>query len=368
MRRSPPPRPPRLGRAPGPSAAPPSAHAARARRAAARRRRAWRLLALAASPGARATRAMLQKAWPESPGAAAKTALDPTEAPAARAAAASFLAACLSATAAADQNMEAEFFEEGFSDASGSADAADSGTEDGALAVTALDVVPLLNRGEVWRGFADVLLACAGRVEPSQSGPPPPPRRGRSTRPSRSRPSRIPPRRRRSGEAPRPSCSPPRASRRRSSRRRWRPSPGTRLQSATQRRARAVGVDGPVSASYPPAFAAALAALDPAPWRLCLQLAPPEILAWAQPPASAAEDAAAAAANVAALVGALSAGRCEEACHDAAPPAAATSMRVAEREELLLAAVLRERAHGVRHLVRARDGGARRRGGGCARR
>ena len=136
-------------------------------RVAARRARAWRLLALAASPGARATRAMLQKAWPESPGAAAKTALDPTEAPAARAAAASFLAACLSATAAADQNMEAEFFEEGFSDASGSAD---SGTEDGALAVTALDVVPLLNRGEVWRGFADVLLACAGRVEPSQSG------------------------------------------------------------------------------------------------------------------------------------------------------------------------------------------------------
>ena len=304
-------------------------------RVAARRARAWRLLALAASPGARATRAMLQKAWPESPGAAAKTALDPTEAPAARAAAASFLAACLSATAAADQNMEAEFFEEGFSDASGSAD---SGTEDGALAVTALDVVPLLNRGEVWRGFADVLLACAGRVEPSQSGYVSAAAQ-RSLNTSVTQPSvtdpaaaaalrrgaasvllaaaRLAPAIVAAAMAPKPGDAPPERD----------PKTGRAVK----------GVDGPVSASYPPAFAAALAALDPAPWRLCLQLPPPEILAWAQPPASAAEDAAAAAANVAALVGALSAGRCEEACHDAAPPRGGDAMRVAEREELLLA-------------------------------
>ena len=307
-------------------------------RVAARRARAWRLLALAASPGARATRVMLQKAWPESPGAAAKTALDPTEAPAARAAAASFLAACLSATAAADRDMEAEFFEEGFSDASGSASGLDSGTEDGALAVSVLDVVPLLNRGEVWRGFADVLLACAGRVEPSQSG-------YVSAAAQRSLNTSV----------TQPSVSDPAAA---AALRRgaasvllaaarlapaivaaaMAPKPGDAPPERDPRTGRAVkGVDGPVSASYPPAFAAALAALDPAPWRLCLRLPPPEILAWAQPPASAAEDAAAAAANVAALVGALAAGRCEEACHDAAPPRGGDAMRVAAREELLLA-------------------------------
>jgi hypothetical protein len=84
-------------------------------------------------------------------------------------------------------------------------------------------------------------------------------------------------------------------------------------------------------------LAAALAALDPAPWRLCLQLPPPEVLSWAVPATTAAEDAAAAAANVSALVGALAAGRCEEACHDAAPPKGGDAMRVEKREELLLA-------------------------------
>jgi hypothetical protein len=106
-------------------------------RVAARRARAWRLLALAASPGARATRAMLQKAWPESPSAAARTALDPTEAPAARAAAAAFIAACLSATAAADADMEAEFFEDGLD---ATRDSIDSRSDSDRITVTTLDV------------------------------------------------------------------------------------------------------------------------------------------------------------------------------------------------------------------------------------
>ena len=49
--------------------------------------------------GARATRAMLQKAWPESPGAGGEDRAGPYGGSRARAAAASFLAACLSATA-----------------------------------------------------------------------------------------------------------------------------------------------------------------------------------------------------------------------------------------------------------------------------
>ena len=63
-------------------------------------------------------------------------------------------------------------------------------------------------------------------------------------------------------------------------------------------------IDDEAEDNWPPALAAALRALDPAPWRTCLAAPPPEVLAWANPPAKAAEDAAAAAANVAALVGA----------------------------------------------------------------
>ena len=77
-------------------------------RVAARRARAWRLLAHAASPGARPTRAMLQKAWPESVSSASRVALDSTEAPSVRAAAASFIASCLSSVVAADADMESE--------------------------------------------------------------------------------------------------------------------------------------------------------------------------------------------------------------------------------------------------------------------
>ena len=301
-------------------------------RVAARRARAWRLLALAASPGARATRAMLQKAWPESPGVAVKAALDPTEAPAARAAAAAFVAACLSATAAADRDMESEFFEEGLDETN---DSIDSGASGGRLAVSTLDVVPLLNRPEVWRGFADVLLACAGGVEPSRFGYVSAaawrPLDASNTQPPVSDPAAAAALRRGAASvllaaarlapavvavamAPKPGDTPP---------------------ARDPRTGRAVeGIDGPVSSSYPPALAAALAALDPAPWQPCLRSSPPELLGWAQPAASAAEDAAAAAANVSALVGALAAGRCEEACRDADPPPRGGD---AAREELLLA-------------------------------
>ena len=305
-------------------------------RVAARRARAWRLLALAASPGARATRAMLQKAWPESPSAAARTALDPTEAPSARAAAAAFVAACLSATAAADADMEAEFFEDGLD---ATRDSIDSRSDSDRITVTTLDVVPLLNREEVWRGFADVLVACSGnKVEPSQSGYVSAAARRSlntsNTQPSVSDPAACAALRRGAASAllaaarlapavvavamaPKPGDAPPRRD---------------------PRSGRFVGgVDGPVKDAYPPALAAALAALDPAPWRLCLQLPPPEVLSWAVPATTAAEDAAAAAANVSALVGALAAGRCEEACHDAAPPKGGDAMRVEKREELLLA-------------------------------
>ena len=113
-------------------------------RVAQRRARAWRLLAHAASPGARQTRAMLQKAWPESVTAAANTALDSTEAPAPRAAAASFIAACLSSAIVADEDMEAELLWDETND--GDADESFVSSATDKLGVSVLDVVPLLNQ------------------------------------------------------------------------------------------------------------------------------------------------------------------------------------------------------------------------------
>ena len=74
-----------------------------------------------------------------------RVALDATEAPAVRAAACQFVAACLSTTAAADPLT--------------------------LLEQPVPDVVPLLNDGEIWRGLAEVLVAAAG--EGARGGSPP---------------------------------------------------------------------------------------------------------------------------------------------------------------------------------------------------
>ena len=65
---------------------------------ASRRASAWRLLSRASSPDARFTCALLATTWPDAPAAGARVALDFTEAPAVRAAACQFVAACLSTT------------------------------------------------------------------------------------------------------------------------------------------------------------------------------------------------------------------------------------------------------------------------------
>ena len=114
-------------------------------RAVHRRASAWRLLSRAACPAARATCALLAKAWPEAPRAGVRVALDGNEAPAVRAAACQFVAACLSTTAAADPLT--------------------------LLKQPVPDVVPLLNRREVWRGFAEILIAAAGKDEDGKGHP-----------------------------------------------------------------------------------------------------------------------------------------------------------------------------------------------------
>ena len=85
------------------------------------------------------------KAWPEAPRAGVRVALDGNEAPAVRAAACQFVAACLSTTAAADPLT--------------------------LLKQPVPDVVPLLNKREVWRGFAEILIAAAGKDEDGKGHP-----------------------------------------------------------------------------------------------------------------------------------------------------------------------------------------------------
>ena len=303
-------------------------------RVAARRARAWRLLAHAASPGARPTRAMLQKAWPESVSSASRVALDSTEAPSVRAAAASFIASCLSSVVAADADMESEL---AFENSENDLDETFRSDASERLSVSTLDVVPLLNQKHVWRGFADILLACVGKTEPHQTYVSKTAQRSLNSsvsEPTVTDPAAAAALRRGASSvllacarlapavvavalAPKPGDAPPERD----------PQTGRIVK----------GINGTVSQSYPPAFAAALASLDPAPWSLCLIAPPPEILAWAVPCVSAAEDAAAAAASVAALVGALAAGRVEDACDVELSVAPRNNIEKAEREELLLA-------------------------------
>ena len=258
------------------------ARLARDRRAS-RRASAWRLLSRASSPDARFTCALLATTWPEAPAAGAGVALDATEAPAVRAAACQFVAACLSTTAAADPLT--------------------------LLEQPVPDVVPLLNDGEIWRGLAEVLVAAAG-LEGARGGSHPYATADADGGTSGSEPAVTDPAAaaalRRGAAAALLACS--------------RLSPVIVGVAMSPRRWADSNADSnyPDDASdaenddnWPPALAAALRALDPAPWRTCLAAPPPEVLAWANPPARAAEDAAAAAANVAALVGAVAAANLE---------------------------------------------------------
>ena len=254
-----------------------------------RRASAWRLLAKAAGPDARFTCALLATTWPDAPGAGARVALDATEAPAVRAAACQFVAACLSTTAAADPLTLLEH--------------------------PVPDVVPLLNGGEIWRGFAEILVAAAG--EGGARGGTQPYAAADGT-PGGSEPAVTDPAAasalRRGAAAALLACS------------RLSPiivgvamSPRLSTDSNSGNHDEIPESDADdENDNWPPALAAALRALDPAPWRTCLAAPPPEVLAWANPPTRAAEDAAAAAANVAALVGAVCAANLENLENDSA--------------------------------------------------
>ena len=246
-----------------------------------RRASAWRLLSRAACPAARATCALLAKAWPEAPRAGVRVALDGNEAPAVRAAACQFVAACLSTTAAADPLT--------------------------LLKQPVPDVVPLLNRREVWRGFAEILIAAAGKDEDGKGHPyagaavggdlgtEHPGIDGRAPEPEVTDPAAAAALRR-GAAAALLACS--------------RLSPVIVGVAMSPRRSDSPAEDGVID-NWPAALSAALRALDPATWRTCLAAPPPEVLAWARPPARAAEDAAAAGATVAALVGALASANLE---------------------------------------------------------
>ena len=250
-------------------------------RAVHRRASAWRLLSRAACPAARATCALLAKAWPEAPRAGVRVALDGNEAPAVRAAACQFVAACLSTTAAADPLT--------------------------LLKQPVPDVVPLLNRREVWRGFAEILIAAAGKDEDGKAHPyaaaavggdlgtEQPGIDGRAPEPEVTDPAAAAALRR-GAAAALLACS--------------RLSPVIVGVAMSPRRSDSPAEDGVID-NWPAALSAALRALDPATWRTCLAAPPPEVLAWARPPARAAEDAAAAGATVAALVGALASANLE---------------------------------------------------------
>ena len=251
---------------------------------ASRRASAWRLLSRAASPDARFTCALLATTWPDAPAAGARVALDYTEAPAVRAAACQFVAACLSTTAATDPLT--------------------------LLQQPVPDVVPLLNGGEIWRGLAEVLVACSGEGAKAGGSPHPyatadadggsPGLEPAVTDPAAAAALR------RGAAAALLACS------------RLSPvivgvamSPRAFSGDANFDSNEIPEIDDEAEDNWPPSLAAALRALDPAPWRTCLAAPPPEVLAWANPPAKAAEDAAAAAANVAALVGAIAAANLE---------------------------------------------------------
>ena len=250
-------------------------------RAVHRRASAWRLLSRAACPAARATCALLAKAWPEAPRAGVRVALDGNEAPAVRAAACQFVAACLSTTAAADPLT--------------------------LLKQPVPDVVPLLNRREVWRGFAEILIAAAGKDEDGKGHPyaaaavggdlgtEHPGIDARAPEPEVTDPAAAAALRR-GAAAALLACS--------------RLSPVIVGVAMSPRRSDSPAEDGVID-NWPAALSAALRALDPATWRTCLAAPPPEVLAWARPPARAAEDAAAAGATVAALVGALASANLE---------------------------------------------------------
>ena len=270
-------------------------------RVASRRAAAWRLLAHAAGPGARPTAGLLARVWPEAPSAATRVALDASEAPAARAAACHFVASCLSSVAVADADADAE----------------------GRRSTPLPDVVPLLNRRDVWRGLADVFVACVARTEPHVRG---------FASDSALRMTHS--------AASEPTVSDPAAAAA------LRRGAAAALLAAARLAPAVVGVamapkpgDAPVddehgvstSGTPPPAFDAALRALHPAPWRAALAAPPPEVLSWAEPPTTAAEDAASAAATVAALAGALAAGELERCADDEGASAS-------EREELRAAA------------------------------
>ena len=270
-------------------------------RVASRRAAAWRLLAHAAGPGARPTAGLLARVWPEAPSAATRVALDASEAPAARAAACHFVASCLSSVAVADADADAE----------------------GRRSTPLPDVVPLLNRRDVWRGLANVFVACVARTEPHVRG---------FASDSALRMTHS--------AASEPTVSDPAAAAA------LRRGAAAALLAAARLAPAVVGVamapkpgDAPVddefgvstSGTPPPAFDAALRALHPAPWRAALAAPPPEVLSWAEPPTTAAEDAASAAATVAALAGALAAGELERCADDEGASAS-------EREELRAAA------------------------------
>ena len=299
-------------------------------RVASRRAAAWRLLAHAAGPGARPTAGLLARVWPEAPSAATRVALDASEAPAARAAACHFVASCLSSVAVADADADAE----------------------GRRSTPLPDVVPLLNRRDVWRGLANVFVACVARTEPHVRG---------FASDSALRMTHS--------AASEPTVSDPAAAAA------LRRGAAAALLAAARLAPAVVGVamapkpgDAPVddefgvstSGTPPPAFDAALRALHPAPWRAALAAPPPEVLSWAEPPTTAAEDAASAAATVAALAGALAAGELERCADDEGASAS-------EREELARGGVVfRVDAPGVRHRRGSRHRGGVGGGGGGA--
>jgi hypothetical protein len=232
-------------------------------RRARRRAAAWRLMACAASPTARATSAMLLHGFPESPRHAARVALDVSECAAVRAAACQLLAAAVSTAAVVR--------------ASG----------DDAALDTILDVAPLLADRDVWRGLAEVMIACAGQglgIVAAEGAA--------------------------ANSQPVVTNAAERACLRRGA--------AAALLAATRVAPAVVAValapreeDAPPSSfggdDWPPAWSATTAAMHPAPWADALIASPAEALSWADPPSSLESDAAAASASSAALAGAIAA-------------------------------------------------------------
>ena len=242
--------------------------------------------------------------WPEAPSAATRVALDAREHRRRGAAEAHFVEiSCLSSVAVADADADAE----------------------GRRSTPLPDVVPLLNRRDVWRGLANVFVACVARTEPHVRGFASDSAlrmtHSAASEPTVSDPAAAAALRRGAAAAllaaarlapavvgvamaPKPETRP------------WMTNSGCRrpgtsgVRRSTRARSRCS---------------------TPRDGTFGLAASPPEVLSWAAPPTTAAEDAASAAATVAALAGALAAGELERCADDEGASAS-------EREELRAAA------------------------------